>query len=147
MSRNDALLRLYERLVTKRDAIRGKLDFGSDYAAPDVGDSADAACDDIAHEMDSQLAAIGSRELHHIELAIKKLREGHYGICEGCEIQIPVNRLQALPFALVCVTCQRDEELGLGRNSDALDWTSAHDSEARLNDEDKLRADDVKRTM
>ena len=147
MSRKDALLRLYERLIAKRDAIRRKLDLGADQSAPDVGDSADAACDDIAHEMDSQLAALGSRELRHIDLAINKLREGRYGICEGCEGQIPANRLQALPFTLVCINCQRDAELGDGTNSDTFDWSSAHDDEARRNDEDKLRVDDVKRTM
>ena len=147
MSRKEALLRLYERLISKRDAIRHKLDSGSDQSVPDVGDSADAACDDIAHELDSQLAALGSRELHHIEQAIKKLREGRYGICESCEGQIPVNRLQALPFAIVCVSCQRDAEQGHGIDSDDFDWSSAHADEARLNDEDRLRADDVKRTM
>lgn len=147
MSRKDALLRLYGRLIAKRDAIRQKLESGSDHSAPDVGDSADAACDDIAHEMDSQLAALGSRELHHIDLAIKQLREGRYGICDGCDAEIPVNRLQALPFTLVCVGCQRDVEAGHGTKSDDFDWSSAHDDEARRNDEDGLRADDVKRTM
>ena len=39
-----------------------------------------------------------------------KIDEGTYGTCEGCGSPIPPARLRLLPFAELCVTCQREEE-------------------------------------
>jgi len=42
-----------------------------------------------------------------IQAALFKLDAGFYGICETCEAQIPFERLDAVPSARNCVTCQQ----------------------------------------
>jgi DnaK suppressor protein len=38
--------------------------------------------------------------------ALDKIRSGDYGICENCEQPIHPKRLQAVPWATLCVSCQ-----------------------------------------
>ena len=46
------------------------------------------------------------RELRELEQAQQRLREGDYGICESCGIDIPFERLMASPGAIRCIACQ-----------------------------------------
>jgi DnaK suppressor protein len=41
-----------------------------------------------------------------IEHAIEKIDSGTFGTCERCGKEIPLGRLEALPFARYCVECQ-----------------------------------------
>lgn len=43
--------------------------------------------------------------LEEIELALKRLRKGEYGICEVCAVAIPEARLKALPWTRFCIQC------------------------------------------
>ena len=45
-----------------------------------------------------------------IDEALQRLEKGTYGSCEECDEEIPAARLQALPFATLCVTCQELHE-------------------------------------
>ena len=45
-----------------------------------------------------------------VEDALRRVREGTYGICEDCGHPIPKERLAVLPQAARCVDCQRREE-------------------------------------
>ena len=47
-----------------------------------------------------------ARSIHEIRSALDRIEEGSYGQCERCEEQIPAKRLDALPWARMCVTCQ-----------------------------------------
>jgi RNA polymerase-binding transcription factor DksA len=42
--------------------------------------------------------------------ALERVREGAYGICQGCGRRIPRRRLQAVPTATLCVPCQEGRE-------------------------------------
>ena len=143
MARKDALLRLHERLVAKRDSLRRKL--ADDFTMTEVsttGDEADAANDGAQNELNTQLAALESRELSQVERAIQLIRKGRYGLCEVCEQAIPIERLKALPFTLVCVTCQRmQEKLSRNDDSDDADWESAFELEGRLRDRELTLGD------
>ncbi|OLD64244.1 MAG: hypothetical protein AUI47_06965 [Acidobacteria bacterium 13_1_40CM_2_68_5] len=45
------------------------------------------------------------------ELAVlQALDPGRYGLCASCSGPIPVARLEALPFATLCVPCQERSE-------------------------------------
>ncbi len=111
MSRKDALIRLHKNLVAQRDALRKQLQNELGDSTPAAGgDVCDAAYDGAQIELSSQLAAIESRELHQIERAISRIREGRYGLCESCEARIPVARLKALPFTTYCIECQQKRE-------------------------------------
>jgi len=45
-----------------------------------------------------------------IELALRKIDEGTYGICEECEEMIALKRLQARPEAPLCISCKEAQE-------------------------------------
>lgn len=115
MARQDALLRLHQSLVERRDELRKRL--GGDYlldlsarTGESLGDAADMAFETGSEEVNSQLAQLESRELVQVEQAIMKLKRGTYGACEGCSKRIPIARLNALPFSTMCIECQREME-------------------------------------
>lgn len=148
MSRSDALLRLHERLAARRDALRDKLSLNSDGKRQkkdvEVGDLGDMAHEGATNELNSQLASIETRELYFIQRAIAMIREGRYGTCEGCEGAIPIARLKALPYTVMCVNCQREqEELGNG-DGDEVDWGKACDYENRFISEREITIDDLR---
>jgi DnaK suppressor protein len=139
MARKDALLRMHNRLVAKRDALRSKLidelNLGSGASLTGPGDIGDEAYEGSRAELDSRLASHESRELAMVERALLAMREGRYGKCEGCIKAIPIARLQALPFATFCVTCQRDAELSDHFDPDGdADWEAAFLYEGRSSD-------------
>jgi DnaK suppressor protein len=143
MSRKDSLLRLYQRLNARRDTLRDKLSLGSEPDRVDVGDLGDVAHDSATTELNSQLASIETRELRLVERAIQLLRDGRYGVCEGCTQPIPIARLQALPYTVLCVECQRvEEEVGPADPED-VDWDKACDYEVRFS-EREVTIDDLR---
>ena len=133
MARKDALLRLHQSLLARREALRkahaDDLSLLEDQGGLGRGDSVDAATDTAQDEISSQMAQLESRELMQIERALKRMREGGYGQCEHCEIKIPMARLNALPYSTTCIECQREKErLGEAGGGDG-DWGKVHDSE------------------
>lgn len=51
-----------------------------------------------------------ARSIHDIGSALARIEEGSYGRCERCDEQIPAKRLDALPWARMCVQCQSATE-------------------------------------
>ena len=51
-----------------------------------------------------------SAELREIRAAIARLDSGGYGLCEGCDGEIPEKRLQLYPTVRLCVTCAEKQE-------------------------------------
>jgi DnaK suppressor protein len=54
--------------------------------------------------------SISASQLHHMSLeidrALAKLADGSYGICDVCGGKIAEERLEALPWATLCVACK-----------------------------------------
>jgi DnaK suppressor protein len=71
-------------------------------------DDGDRATADVAKEDLLQEAGRDSEQLWQIEAALAHIAEGTYGICDECGRDIPVARLHAVPWALLCV---RDQEI------------------------------------
>lgn len=74
------------------------------------GDAADIASLEMAQ---ASLQKIGKREgylLKKIEVALNKINEGTYGLCESCGEPISLPRLQARPVAQLCIDCKTDQE-------------------------------------
>lgn len=132
MARREALLRLHKSLVARRTELRKRLGMELEdlHTKQATSDSADAAFDSSGEEIASQLAELESRELAQIERAIKRLKNGTYGICEGCSCKIPVARLNALPYSTLCITCQREMEHDAGwlDRRGGNDWEKVSDS-------------------
>ena len=114
MARKDALANMRTILIKRRDALRsalaGDLTQLRDLHSQSPGDVIDAAYDTAQDEVNSQLAEVESRELASIENALERMKEGSYGQCEVCGGKIPMARLDALPYATMCIGCQRDLE-------------------------------------
>ncbi len=137
MARKDSILKLRELLVYRRDALRralaGDLSMLKSLPEQTGGDVVDAALDAAQDEISSQLAEVESRELAQIENSLERMREGTYGQCEVCEGKIPLARLNALPYAMTCIDCQRASESG-GGGSVSNNWGNLIDSDLSYSD-------------
>jgi len=71
---------------------------------------ADTASDTLMRELDEGLEENAEHLLVKIEGALKRIEDGTYGICTNCGKQIPEERLEARPWATLCIDCQRDRE-------------------------------------
>jgi DnaK suppressor protein len=76
-----------------------------------AGDAGDQALMDLERERGISLIEMRNRRRQSVEEALIRLREGTYGICAECGVEISEKRLQALPFAKLCVECQSRAEL------------------------------------
>ncbi|HUE73722.1 MAG TPA: TraR/DksA family transcriptional regulator [Pirellulaceae bacterium] len=125
MARKDAVNNLRQILIRRRDALRralaGDLSSLKELRQQTSSDVVDAALDSAQDEISSQLAEVESRELAHIEVALERMRDGNYGSCEACGEGIPLARLQALPYATMCIQCQREAEKN-GEDVGGANW-------------------------
>jgi DnaK suppressor protein len=98
------------------------------------GDLVDHALDAAQDEISSQLAEVESRELAQIDNALEQIRNNTYGICEVTGKPIPLARLQALPYATMCIEAQRELEKNGGDIRNAADWSRVLDTDGQDND-------------
>jgi RNA polymerase-binding protein DksA len=85
-------------------------DFKEIVEGMDPKDLADIASDDIDRKM---IEALGSQDLKRLKLidsALTRIQQGKYGLCVKCGKRIPQERLEAIPYALMCVECKTAEE-------------------------------------
>jgi YteA family regulatory protein len=73
---------------------------------------ADTATETYDRELDYTLEENSEHVLGEIEAALTRIEGGTYGICTNCGKQIPEERLEALPWATLCIDCQRNLEHG-----------------------------------
>ena len=71
---------------------------------------ADTATETYDRELDYTLEENSGHVLGEIDAALKRIEEGTYGICGSCGKPIAVERLEALPWATLCIDCKRDGE-------------------------------------
>jgi DnaK suppressor protein len=79
-----------------------------------VGDEADIATHSVEKEMLFELTDSEKQTLDMVESALLKLDRGVYGACESCLKGIPRPRLQLIPWARYCVSCQAEQEVPAG---------------------------------
>ena len=73
---------------------------------------ADTATDTYARELDEGLAGDAERLLGEIEAALARLETGTFGLCRVCGREIGAERLEAVPYATLCIGDKRLEERG-----------------------------------
>jgi len=71
---------------------------------------ADVATDNYDRELNLDLASTEQKLLNEITTALKKIDDGSYGKCESCDEKISVQRLNAMPYARLCIKCKEEEE-------------------------------------
>lgn len=60
----------------------------------------------VDREIDLYLSAQARATVVEIDRALQKIEDGTYGVCENCGQTIPDARLEALPYAALCVNCK-----------------------------------------
>jgi DnaK suppressor protein len=71
---------------------------------------ADTATETVDREIDYTLEETDGRLLAAIDEALARIDAGTYGICVNCGAQIAPERLEAMPWATLCIDCKRKEE-------------------------------------
>jgi len=66
---------------------------------------------------------LNSAVARDVKIALQNIESGAYGLCLKCGNKIPDRRLDAIPWAQHCVTCQEGLEVDRDRNQS--DWADA----------------------
>ena len=109
------VLEIKENLLKQRaqivEALADQIDDMKNLVKPvESGDEADVASDAIDTTLLDSLGAQDAQRIRLIDGALERIRLGKYGICTSCGIDIPEARLQAIPYATMCVDCASAEE-------------------------------------
>jgi RNA polymerase-binding protein DksA len=76
----------------------------------DPKDLVDIATDDIDRKMLETVSEQDIKRLRLIDSALSRIKNGRYGLCMKCGKKIPEERLEAIPYALMCIACKTSEE-------------------------------------
>lgn len=74
---------------------------------------ADQGTDDFDRTINMELTEKELVLLRQIDRALEKIEEGSYGICDISKEEIPLARLEAVPYATMTVKAQEKLEQGL----------------------------------
>ncbi|MFQ5736414.1 MAG: TraR/DksA family transcriptional regulator [Thermodesulfobacteriota bacterium] len=93
-----------------RDEYFGKLgrEYNTQFDSPH--DLEEMALIDIIEDTGIAIADIKREELERMDVALRHLEDGDYGVCEVCGVEIDEQRLKVMPFATSCVKCKEGGE-------------------------------------
>jgi DnaK suppressor protein len=110
-ARRRELVALRERLLTAaHDLVEGDAQQGELNSASGDQHIADHATDMLDREVDGTLEENAEQLVREVDAALSRLELGDYGLCTACGNPIPEERLEAVPYATLCVGCRRAEE-------------------------------------
>ena len=101
-------------LAQKEQILKSLADKHSEYKkmveSGEPGDEVDIASDVIDGALLESLGAQDANRLTMINNALDRIQQGKYGVCLKCHKEIPLERLEAIPHAFMCVSCQAENE-------------------------------------
>ncbi len=74
---------------------------------------ADAGTDSFEQEKNYNLMSRESDYFKNLEVALERIDDGSFGMCNICEDLIPEERMIEVPNATKCVKCKEKDKLGL----------------------------------
>jgi DnaK suppressor protein len=107
-----------KRLQDLRAQVMQTIEFSKkEVTAPDEAKgysqhSADEGTDDFVKQINLEVANKEFGLLRQIDRALEKIEEETYGICDITEEEIPIKRLEAIPYATMTVKAQEKFEKG-----------------------------------
>jgi DnaK suppressor protein len=110
--------RLRAALEEQRDNLRAEIvQQGGDPDSEDAAFDVEPGFADSAHSTAERARLLSVMKalranLRWVDRALTKMDRGTYGVCERCGTPIPLERLEALPWAILCIDCAH---LGEGR--------------------------------
>ena len=75
-----------------------------------VSDTGDESVANLVTDLDAAEIDRDVREIREIEAALRRMKEGTYGVCLDCGEGIPSQRLLAEPSAARCIRCAERRE-------------------------------------
>jgi DnaK suppressor protein len=98
------------KLLAERDRLRTELE--ETIIAPSqmtYGSQAAAATQVFEQQRDLALRERAQHQLTLVDAALARIEAGTFGTCQRCRQPIATERLEALPWAALCIDCQRLE--------------------------------------
>lgn len=111
----DFTAQMQEKLLEmKEDIVRSLISESEDFEALiddlDPKDLADIAADDIDRKTLEALNEQDIKRIRLIDSALSRIKNGRYGVCMRCGKKIKRERLEAIPYALMCIDCKNNDE-------------------------------------
>lgn len=78
---------------------------------------ADQASDNYDREFSLNLVSDSQKLVYAIDEALSRIKDKSYSRCLKCSKEIGRRRLRAIPYAILCINCQRKEEEKKSRTS------------------------------
>ncbi len=101
-------------LQMKEDIVKSLIAESEDFEALiediDPKDLGDIAADDIDRKTLEALNQQEIKRLRLIDSALSRISNGRYGQCMRCGKRIKTERLEAIPYALMCIECKNTDE-------------------------------------
>ena len=113
--------RFRDVLLQERQRVKAAIDNLHEETPGSIGDEtgedavydnhlADTATVTYDRELGYTLEENSEHVLAEIDAALKRLDDGTFGICTNCAEPIAVERLEARPWATLCIDCKRQRE-------------------------------------
>ena len=93
-------------LVQAKKTLTEEASFDTD----DLPDEIDLASSEYTQSMIFRLRDREKFLLAKIDKALQRIENGTFGICEKCEEEISIKRLEARPVTTLCIRCKEEQE-------------------------------------
>jgi RNA polymerase-binding protein DksA len=96
-----------DTLLQRINAIEKAVRHHGEALDPDFAEQA------VQRQNDEVLTALDDSsivELRRVNEALQRMEEGEYGVCVDCGLEIPMERLEAIPYAERCIDCAELED-------------------------------------
>ena len=104
-----------EKLEEKKEAILETFNKNKSYGMEADGESsqdiADKAANSYTKEFLFSLSNSERKLLNQVDNALSRIADHSYGVCASCGDSLNLKRLQAVPWATLCIDCQEKQEL------------------------------------
>jgi RNA polymerase-binding protein DksA len=106
----DAVRTDLARAALLEERLRMVAELGAELDAPEqmtYGSQAAAASQVFAQQRDLALREAAERRVREVDAALARIDAGTFGRCTSCGEPVAEARLEALPWAALCIDCQR----------------------------------------
>lgn len=101
---------LFEQQHSMIMASRSLIDTDIQIQADDLADEVDTTSSEMEATMKIRLRNRETLFLKKIDESLRKIQAGTFGVCEDCEDDIELKRLEARPTSTLCVSCKEMQE-------------------------------------
>ena len=91
-----------------------------------MADISDDAARSYGRKLQGDLEEHEWVKLKQVEVALKKVGDGEYGICEQCEQEILETRLEIMPYTEFCIQCLSEIEKHTSLDNQKTQFTKEH---------------------